>query len=74
MLAGRTGAAPISRFQAGGFRVQFACEVKDLDVSEFVAEQWERLSSGGVPALVTPREQVYRPADPGLAVRLRLAE
>jgi hypothetical protein len=48
--------------------------VEVLDVSEFVAEQRERLSSSGVSALVTPRERVYRPADPGLAARLRLAE
>jgi hypothetical protein len=45
-----------------------------LDVSEFVAEQRERLSSGGVSALVTPRERVYHPADPAIAARLRLAE
>jgi hypothetical protein len=44
-----------------------------LDVSEFVAEQQERLASGGVSALVTPRERVYHPADPGIAARLRLA-
>jgi hypothetical protein len=48
--------------------------VEVLDVSAFVAEQRERLSSGGVSALVMPREQVYRPADRAVAVRLRLAE
>lgn len=48
--------------------------VEVLNVSEFVAEQRERLSSGGVSALVTPRERVYRPADPSVAVQLRLAE
>ena len=45
-----------------------------IDLSEFVAEQRARLSSGGVSALVTPRERVYRLADPKIASRLRLAE
>jgi hypothetical protein len=48
--------------------------VEVLDVSEFVAEQRARLSSGGVSGLVTPRERVYRPADSAVAARLRLAE
>jgi hypothetical protein len=45
-----------------------------LDVSEFVAEQRARQSSSGVSGLVTPSERVYRPADPAVAARLRLAE
>jgi hypothetical protein len=48
--------------------------VEVLDVSDFVAEQRERLSSSGESALVTPRERVYRPADPAIAALLRLAE
>lgn len=48
--------------------------VEVLDVSEFVAEQQERLASGGESVLVTPRERVYRPADPAVTARLRLAE
>jgi len=44
-----------------------------LDLSEFVAEQRDRLSSGGVAALVTPRERVYQPADAMVAARLGLA-
>src|SRR2546423_11252400 len=36
--------------------------VEVIDLSGFVAEQWDRLSSRGVSALVTPRERVYRPA------------
>lgn len=48
--------------------------VEVIDLSGFVAEQRERLSSGGVSALVTPRERVYRPADPAIAARLRLAD
>jgi hypothetical protein len=48
--------------------------IEVLDVSEFVADQRERLSSGGVSVLVTPRERVYRPGDPAISGRLRLAE
>jgi len=36
LLAGRSGAAPITHFDADGCPVRFACEVKDLDVSEWV--------------------------------------
>jgi hypothetical protein len=46
--------------------------VQVIDLSEFVAEQRSRLSSGGVSAILTPRERVYRPADPAIAARLRL--
>ena len=46
--------------------------VEVIDLSDFVAEQRARLSSGGVAAIVTPRERVYRPADPEVVSRLRL--
>ena len=36
LLAGRSGAAPITQFDASGLPVRFACEVKDLDVGECV--------------------------------------
>ena len=36
LLDGRSGAAPISRFDAGDLATRFACEVKDLDLGEFV--------------------------------------
>jgi 3-oxoacyl-[acyl-carrier-protein] synthase II len=36
LVAGAAGAAPISRFDASGFPVRFACEVKGLDVAELV--------------------------------------
>lgn len=44
-----------------------------IDLSDFVAEQRARLSSGGVASLVTPRERVYLPADPAIVARLGLA-
>jgi hypothetical protein len=47
--------------------------VEVIDLTAFVTEQQARLSSGE-SALVTPRERVYRPVDPDIAARLRLAE
>jgi 3-oxoacyl-[acyl-carrier-protein] synthase II len=36
LIAGESGAGPITRFDATDFPVRFACEVKDLEVSEYV--------------------------------------
>jgi 3-oxoacyl-[acyl-carrier-protein] synthase II len=36
LIEGETGAGPITRFDARDFPVRFACEVKDLDVAEYV--------------------------------------
>jgi hypothetical protein len=48
--------------------------IEVIDLSTFVTEQRAQLSAGGLFALTTPRERVYRPADAAVAVRLRLAE
>lgn len=48
--------------------------VEVIDLSDFVAEQRERLSGRGTSAIETPRERVYRPRDPEIATRLRLAD
>jgi hypothetical protein len=45
-----------------------------VDLSEFVTVQRSRISSCGVTALHTPRERVYRPADPAVATQLGLAQ
>jgi 3-oxoacyl-[acyl-carrier-protein] synthase II len=42
LLAGRSGAAPISRFDAGDLPTRFACEVKDLDVGDFIDQKSAR--------------------------------
>ena len=36
MLAGVSGAAPITRFNAEKFKTQFACEVKGFDVTKYI--------------------------------------
>lgn len=36
MLAGKSGAGPITQFDASKFKTQFACEVKGLNVSDWL--------------------------------------
>ncbi|MGY6559867.1 MAG: beta-ketoacyl-ACP synthase II [Nitritalea sp.] len=36
LVAGVSGAAPITKFDASKFRTQFACEVKNLNVEDFI--------------------------------------
>ena len=36
MLAGKSGAAPITQFDTSKFKTQFACEVKNLDVTNWL--------------------------------------
>ena len=36
LLAGKSGAAPITSFDTTNFKTKFACEVKDLNVNDFI--------------------------------------
>jgi 3-oxoacyl-[acyl-carrier-protein] synthase II len=42
LVNGVSGAAPITKFDATNFKTQFACEVKDWDVSEFLDRKASR--------------------------------
>lgn len=42
MLAGVSGAAPITRFNAEKFKTQFACEVKNFDVAKYIDRKESR--------------------------------
>ena len=42
LVNGESGAAPITKFDATNFKTQFACEVKDWDVSEFLDRKASR--------------------------------
>jgi 3-oxoacyl-[acyl-carrier-protein] synthase II len=42
LLAGRSGAGPITRFDADGFPTRFACEVKDFEVEAYVERKASR--------------------------------
>ena len=42
LVSGRSGAAPITYFDASKFKTQFACEVKDFDVNEHMDRKLAR--------------------------------
>ncbi|GAB3177389.1 beta-ketoacyl-ACP synthase II [Telluribacter humicola] len=42
LVAGVSGAAPITRFDAEKFRTRFACEVKGLDLNDYIPRQEAR--------------------------------
>lgn len=48
--------------------------IEVIDISDFVSEQRQSLLTRGTSALVTPLERVYSPADPSIALRLKLAK
>jgi 3-oxoacyl-[acyl-carrier-protein] synthase II len=42
LLAGESGAGPITQFDASAYSVQFACEVKDFDPTEYIERKQAR--------------------------------
>lgn len=42
LLEGKSGAAPIQQFDASKFKTQFACEVKNFDVEQFIERKEAR--------------------------------
>jgi len=39
LVAGVSGAGPITKFDASKFRTRFACELKDLDITQYIPRQ-----------------------------------
>lgn len=54
LLSGKSGAAPITKFDASGFSTQFACEVKNFDPLQYInAKALKRMDPFTHYALVT---------------------
>ena len=59
LVAGKSGAAPITRFDASKFKTQFACEVKNFDGNEyFDRKEARKLDLYAQYALVTATQAV----------------
>jgi 3-oxoacyl-[acyl-carrier-protein] synthase II len=71
LLAGESGAGPITRFDASGYSTRFACEVKDLDVGAYVDHKSARRMDRCTHLVLAAARQAE--SDSGLDVR-RVAE
>ena len=59
LLAGKSGAAPITHFDSSKFKTQFACEVKNFNVEDFIDRKESRkLDQFSQYALVTATQAV----------------
>lgn len=66
LLAGKSGAAPITHFNASLFKTQFACEVKDFNVSDYIDRKEARKMDLYTQYAVTAAKQAVE--DSGLDV------
>lgn len=59
LINGKSGAAPITHFDASNFKTQFACEVKDFNVTDFIdRKEARRLDKFAQYALVASDEAI----------------
>lgn len=57
LLSGKSGAAPIQHFDASKFKTQFACEVKNFNVNDFIdRKQARKLDPFAQYAMVSAKE------------------
>src|SRR6184192_4401303 len=66
LIAGGSGAAPITQFDTEGFPVQFACEVKDFDPGEWIDRKQARRMDRFAQLIVAAARQAE--ADSGLDI------
>src|SRR5438105_8971530 len=66
LIAGGSGAAPITQFDAESFPVQFACEVKDFDPGEWIDRKQARRMDRFAQLIVAAARQAE--ADSGLDI------
>jgi len=74
LVAGMSGAAPITRFDASGYDTRFACEVKDFDEKPFLpaktAKRLDRFTIFAVSAAMMLMEDAGYKIDPEEAARV----
>ena len=66
LIAGRSGAGPITQFDSTGYFVHFACEVKDLEVTDYVDYKASRRMDRFTHLALAAARQAE--ADSGLAI------
>src|SRR6266516_4922692 len=66
LIAGGSGAAPITQFDTEGFPVQFACEVKDFDPGEWIDRKQARRMDRFAQMIVAAARQAE--ADSGIDI------
>ena len=71
LLAGESGAGPITRFDASDYTTRFACEVKDLDIDAYVDRKSARRMDRCTHLVLAAARQAE--SDSGLSVE-RVAE
>jgi 3-oxoacyl-[acyl-carrier-protein] synthase II len=66
LVAGRSGAGPITQFDASEFAVHFACEVKDFDPTEYIDRKQARRMDRFAHLIVAAARQAEK--DAGLEI------
>jgi len=72
LMAGRSGAGPITKFDAGDFPVRFACEVKDFDPLNYVEKKEARKMGAFTHYAIAASDEAL--ADSGLKITHENAE
>ena len=72
LMAGRSGAGPITKFDAVGFPVRFACEVKDFDPLDYVEKKEARKMGAFTHYAIAASDEAL--ADSGLKITEENAE
>ncbi len=59
LLEGKSGAAPITRFDTTKFKTKFACEIKNFNVEEFIdRKEARKMDTNSIYAMVAAEEAV----------------
>ena len=72
LMAGRSGAGPITKFDASDFLVRFACEVKDFDPLDYVEKKEARKMGAFTHYAIAASDEAL--ADSGLKITDENAE